>query len=402
MSAIRLSMLPLLLPLLLSVGCAAEPPPAPAVPSPQVLRESVTHELDDFHAAAAAADETRYFAHFAPNGVFLGTDATERWDVAAFRAYAHARFAEGHGWKYIPVRRSVDLSSDGNTAWFDEDLQNETVGIARGSGVLVRVQGRWLVAQYNLTVPIPNEKMGNVLLTIRASSPPPAPVSLEATYKMAYNTATDQAVHGAFGEAAKTLLVVLPEAKTHPDDDTEFWLHNELTWLRWAEGHNDAALAEVEAAKATLDHGTLPEAKRTALRLHELWDRAYLLIEIAMAMPAASRGKALDAAHAARAAYDALAVPNHDSDGMAVLEAFFLTREGKGKAAAVASKKVDVDKDTDLQDLYVISRAFDASGDHAAAAAVRGRICSGHEYLMKPLIVAQLAHEGTACPGSSK
>ena len=51
--------------------------------------------LDDFHAAAADADEERYFGHLAASGVFLGTDATERWTKEQFRAYAHPHFAKG-------------------------------------------------------------------------------------------------------------------------------------------------------------------------------------------------------------------------------------------------------------------------------------------------------------------
>src|SRR5437764_7752082 len=54
--------------------------------------------LDDWHDAAAKSDESRYFAHFADNAVFLGTDATERWNVPAFRAYAHPYFLQGKGW----------------------------------------------------------------------------------------------------------------------------------------------------------------------------------------------------------------------------------------------------------------------------------------------------------------
>ena len=56
--------------------------------------------LDDFHHAAAAADEERYFAHFAPEGVFLGTDASERWTVEQFRRYAQPHFDKGDGWHY--------------------------------------------------------------------------------------------------------------------------------------------------------------------------------------------------------------------------------------------------------------------------------------------------------------
>ena len=44
--------------------------------SPAQEEKAVAAVLDDWHAAAAVADEARYFAHFAPDSVFLGTDAT--------------------------------------------------------------------------------------------------------------------------------------------------------------------------------------------------------------------------------------------------------------------------------------------------------------------------------------
>src|SRR5205814_6858186 len=109
--------------------------------------------LDDFHDAAARADEERYFAHFAADGVFLGTDAAERWDVAAFRAYAHPHFAKGKAWSFRAVERHVDLAPDGRTAWFDEKLDTARLGPARGSGVVVLEDGAWKVAQYNLAIP---------------------------------------------------------------------------------------------------------------------------------------------------------------------------------------------------------------------------------------------------------
>jgi SnoaL-like protein len=116
----------------------------------------VARELDDFHDAAARADEERYFAHFAPGGVFLGTDASERWDVASFRAYAHPYFARGKAWSFRGVRRRV--AARGDVAWFEEDLETQNLGPARGSGVMVRLQGRWRIEQYVLSVVIPNEK----------------------------------------------------------------------------------------------------------------------------------------------------------------------------------------------------------------------------------------------------
>ncbi len=152
---------------LASTGCAASPC-APASTSAAAVfdhgsaERAVARELDDFHDAAAHADEGRYFAHFAPDAVFLGTDATERWDVAAFRAYAHPHFASGHGWTYHPQRRAIVFAPGGSVAWFDEDLMGERTGPTRGSGVLVASGGRWLIAQYNLTFTIPNERFDDL------------------------------------------------------------------------------------------------------------------------------------------------------------------------------------------------------------------------------------------------
>ena len=116
----------------------------------------MARELDDFHDAAARADEERYFGHFAPGGVFLGTDARERWDVASFRAYAHPYFARGKAWSFRGVRRRV--ASRGDVAWFEEDLETQNLGPARGSGVMVRSGRHWLIEQYVLSVVVPNDK----------------------------------------------------------------------------------------------------------------------------------------------------------------------------------------------------------------------------------------------------
>ncbi len=130
--------------------------------------------LDRFHAAAAAADETAYFALFGEGGVFLGTDGKERWTVPAFRAYAHPRFASGKAWSFRSTRR--DLSVRGDVAWFDEDLATPNLGPARGSGVLLRdAHGTWKVAQYNLSIPIPNERFADVKTVIEGGGLPCKP-----------------------------------------------------------------------------------------------------------------------------------------------------------------------------------------------------------------------------------
>ena len=61
--------------------------------------------LDNWHQAAAVADEARYFAHFAPDGVFMGTDSTERWTVTAFRVWAKPYFDKKKAWSFQPRDR---------------------------------------------------------------------------------------------------------------------------------------------------------------------------------------------------------------------------------------------------------------------------------------------------------
>ena len=143
-------------------GCAAAllVSCAHAAPADPTAQQAIARELDDFHDAAARADEERYFAHFAPDGVFLGTDASERWDVPAFRAYAHPYFARGKAWSFRGLRRRI--ATRGDTAWFEEDLETQNLGPARGSGVLVRQGGRWLIEQYVLSIPIPNQRFREV------------------------------------------------------------------------------------------------------------------------------------------------------------------------------------------------------------------------------------------------
>ena len=150
-------------------------PPLPAQTFP-VSETTVANVLDAFHAAASRADEEAYFALLAPDAVFLGTDGTERWDKATFRAFSHPYFAQGKGWTYKPRDRHVTLSRDGRVAWFDELLDNESYGECRGSGVLEKTDGGWRIVQYNLSVPMPNGIAKDLVARIReAKKTPPKP-----------------------------------------------------------------------------------------------------------------------------------------------------------------------------------------------------------------------------------
>ncbi len=153
----------------------------PTVASPQAAQMEIGHlgedrpgtesavhlALNNFHRAASTADSLAYFGAFTADGVFLGTDATERWTVEEFKGYARGSFSRGRGWHYVPTERWVTVSADGNTAWFDERLTNANYGETRGSGALVRDGDQWKVAQYNLTIPIPNDLAREFAVRIR-------------------------------------------------------------------------------------------------------------------------------------------------------------------------------------------------------------------------------------------
>lgn len=137
---------------------------------------AVGKALDAFHTAASKADEEAYFNLLAPNAVFLGTDATERWDKAAFRAFAHPHFSQGKGWTFKPRNRQIDFSQDGRVAWFDELLDSESYGECRGTGVLEKAaDGGWKIVQYHLTIPMPNDLAKDFVAKIREAKKAPAP-----------------------------------------------------------------------------------------------------------------------------------------------------------------------------------------------------------------------------------
>jgi hypothetical protein len=145
----------LLLLLLLPIYCACLPANAAQANSPDPAIDIL---LDGFHAAAAAADFEDYFGRFAADGIFMGTDASERWTLAEFKAYAQPVFARGQGWTYAPLDRHTAIAANGQVAWFDEILNNSKLGRCRGTGVLTRSNADqpWRISHYSLTLLVPN------------------------------------------------------------------------------------------------------------------------------------------------------------------------------------------------------------------------------------------------------
>lgn len=137
-----------------------------AAPTPQAEIGAV---LDRLNAASTAADTEAYFGLFTPDARFIGTDATERWSLAEFRAYTEPYFARGKGWTYDPHDRHITVADIDCRciAWFDEELTNAAYGEARGSGVLRLTPDGWRIEQYVLSFPVPNDKADAVIALIK-------------------------------------------------------------------------------------------------------------------------------------------------------------------------------------------------------------------------------------------
>ena len=123
--------------------------------------------LNVLHEKASVADYEGYFALYATNAVFIGTDAHEVWSIDDFKAYAKPHFDKGTGWTYLPRNRHIYFSLDAQVAWFDELLDNKKLGETRGTGVLIKTDGTWKVSQYHLAIPIPNSLASSVALQIK-------------------------------------------------------------------------------------------------------------------------------------------------------------------------------------------------------------------------------------------
>jgi len=113
---------------------------------------AINKVLDGYHQAAANGEWDTYFGLMSGDGVFIGTDASERWVKQEFRQYSSG----SNGWVYTPQQRNINITPDGLSAWFDEALLSQSYGSSRGSGVLIRTAAGWKISQYHLTLPIPN------------------------------------------------------------------------------------------------------------------------------------------------------------------------------------------------------------------------------------------------------
>ena len=114
--------------------------------------------MDDWHVAAGKANYDGYFGVMDESFVFLGTAPGERWTKTEFSAFSKPYFDAGKAWDFKPSNRKWSFSKNRKVAWFDEDLDTWMRG-CRGTGILAKKKGEWVLVYYNLHVLIENEKI---------------------------------------------------------------------------------------------------------------------------------------------------------------------------------------------------------------------------------------------------
>ncbi|TXH20832.1 MAG: hypothetical protein E6Q95_04940 [Chitinophagaceae bacterium] len=125
-------------------------------------KEAINKVMDNWHKNAATANFDGYFNAMHSSSIFIGTDATERWNKADFMAFSKPYFDKKKAWNFTSLERHISFSKNGRTAWIDELLDTQ-MKICRGSGVLIYSNGKWLITQYVLSMTIPNSLVNKVV-----------------------------------------------------------------------------------------------------------------------------------------------------------------------------------------------------------------------------------------------
>jgi hypothetical protein len=125
-------------------------------------KDKINQTLDAWHKAAADVKFDAYFNAMTEDAIYIGTDATENWFKADFKAWAKSYFDKGTTWNFTALERHIFFDKSRKIAWFDE-LLNTQMKICRGSGVLVKVGKEWKIQHYVLSMTIPNDEVDAVV-----------------------------------------------------------------------------------------------------------------------------------------------------------------------------------------------------------------------------------------------
>ena len=129
------------------------------------LKQQVNAFIDRWHSDAAHA-RPAYFDKIAKDGVYIGTDKSERWRRDEFKTWAKPHFQRKSAWSFKAIRRNVYFSDDKAIIWFDELLDTQ-MGVCQASGVMRRKGDSFEIVHYQLSMAVPNEVGSQVTRLIK-------------------------------------------------------------------------------------------------------------------------------------------------------------------------------------------------------------------------------------------
>lgn len=124
------------------------------------LKKELNVFIDNWHKAAAVADEDTFFGSMTENCIYIGTDKTERWKRDELKKWSEKYFQRESAWSFKPYDRDLHILND--IVWFSE-LLDTWMGVCRGSGILRKTKEGWKLEQYHLSVTIDNDKIESFL-----------------------------------------------------------------------------------------------------------------------------------------------------------------------------------------------------------------------------------------------
>ncbi|CAL68040.1 nuclear transport factor 2 family protein [Christiangramia forsetii] len=127
----------------------------------KAVKRQINKTIGSWHKAAASAKFEDYFELMTEDAIFIGTDATENWTLPEFKKFSKPYFDAGKAWSFSTLERNLYVHENIMLAWFDELLDTQ-MGICRGSGVLMKEDGKWKIHHYVLSIAIPNENVDEI------------------------------------------------------------------------------------------------------------------------------------------------------------------------------------------------------------------------------------------------
>ena len=106
-----------------------------------------------------------FFGSMTEDGIYIGTDASERWLRDELAEWSKKYFDRDVAWSFTPLSRTIRIGQGGEIGWFDE-LLDTWMGTCRSTGVVVLKDGVWKITHYQLSVAVPNEKIDQYRILI--------------------------------------------------------------------------------------------------------------------------------------------------------------------------------------------------------------------------------------------